>query len=98
MEPRPSDTEILHTYMLWYQERHSTAPSLRVIADALPMWRSSASVQHQVYKLAREGLVEKRIVGRQGQWWALETCEECGDMLPLVNGVCQACYLLRCSE
>lgn len=70
---RPTDTETLHSFMLWYQTHYKKGASLTTLVEWLPMWNNRSSVKHHILKLAISGLVEKRRPeGMRAQWWAIE--------------------------
>jgi hypothetical protein len=79
MIEQPSNLEILHSFMLWYQEKNGRAASLATIVERLPFWTNRSTVKHHIMTLAADGLVQKSLLtGPTGhrQWWAIEPTDE----------------------
>lgn len=103
MEKMPPKREILHSFMLWYQEKYNRAASLAQMASYCPLWKSGRQgAYHTVKALAKNGLVKQRQVNEPGQrahkkWWALEICEGCESVIKeksrseLVSHLCAEC-------
>ncbi|MCJ7557683.1 MAG: hypothetical protein MUP90_12325 [Gammaproteobacteria bacterium] len=71
---RPTNAEIAHTFMLWYQDKNGRPPSLAEMAETLPFWKTRAGAQQARNRLKAQGLVEARRPAGGGrlELWAVE--------------------------
>lgn len=106
MEKRPPSKEVLHSFMLWYQEKYECAASLKTMLKYCPLWATRQGAHNAVKTLEKRSLVESRppkgpgnAPRNQWQWWALDVCSNCLKLPVMKNqesgwhvSLCQQCF------